>query len=60
VLGCGMLHENVFKFSNASNKTGIAAGIGIDRLTMLKFGFNDIRDLYSNDFRILNQFKDVQ
>lgn len=60
VLGCGMLHENVFKFTNASNKVSIAAGIGIDRLTMLKYGFNDIRDLYSNDFRILKQFKDVQ
>jgi phenylalanyl-tRNA synthetase alpha chain len=55
-----MLHENVFKFTNNSNKIGLAAGIGIDRLTMLKFGFTDIRDLYSNDFRILKQFKDVQ
>jgi phenylalanyl-tRNA synthetase alpha chain len=55
-----MLHQNVFKYTNATNKIGIAAGIGIDRLTMLKYGFNDIRDLYSNDFRILKQFKDVQ
>lgn len=59
ILGCGMLHENVFKYTKSINKVGLAAGIGIDRLTMLKYGFNDIRDLYSNDFRILKQFKDV-
>lgn len=60
VLGCGMLHQNVFKYTSTINKIGLAAGIGIDRLTMLKYGFNDIRDLYNNDFRILKQFKDVQ
>jgi phenylalanyl-tRNA synthetase alpha chain len=59
-LGAGMLHGNVLKLSNINIRTGIAAGIGIDRLEMLKYGFKDIRDLYSNDFRILNQFRNVK
>jgi phenylalanyl-tRNA synthetase alpha chain len=54
-----MFHENVMKAANVKIKTALAAGIGIDRLAILKYGFNDIRDLYSNDFRILNQFKKV-
>jgi phenylalanyl-tRNA synthetase alpha chain len=54
-----MLHENVMKASNVNIKTILAAGLGIDRLAILKYGFSDIRDLYSNDFRILNQFKKV-
>jgi phenylalanyl-tRNA synthetase alpha chain len=52
-----MLNQNVFKFAKTNHKVAIAAGMGIDRLTMLKYGFNDIRDLYGNDFRILKQFK---
>lgn len=59
ILGAGMFHENVMKAANVKIKTALAAGIGIDRLAILKYGFNDIRDLYSNDFRILNQFKKV-
>jgi phenylalanyl-tRNA synthetase alpha chain len=55
-----MLHTNVLKISNINIKTGIAAGVGIDRLVMLKYGFKDIRDLYSNDFRILNQFRNIK
>jgi phenylalanyl-tRNA synthetase alpha chain len=54
-----MLHENVMKASNVTIKTVLAAGLGVDRLAILKYGFNDIRDLYSNDFRILDQFKKV-
>jgi phenylalanyl-tRNA synthetase alpha chain len=52
-----MLHENVLTSSNIPIKSALAAGLGIDRIAMLKFGFTDIRDLYSNDFRILNQFR---
>jgi phenylalanyl-tRNA synthetase alpha chain len=52
-----MLHSNVLNTAKINIKTAIAAGIGIDRLAILKYGFKDIRDLYSNDFRILNQFK---
>jgi phenylalanyl-tRNA synthetase alpha chain len=52
-----MLHANVLKAANITIKTALAAGIGVDRLVMLKYGFNDIRDLYSNDLRIIEQFK---
>jgi phenylalanyl-tRNA synthetase alpha chain len=52
-----MLHENVLKNSNISIKSALAAGLGIDRIAMLKYGFTDIRDLYNNDFRVLNQFR---
>jgi phenylalanyl-tRNA synthetase alpha chain len=52
-----MLHHNVLKASNVSIKNGIAAGIGLDRLAILKYGLTDIRDIYSNDFRIMDQFK---
>lgn len=57
VLGAGMLHFNVMKNANINIKTGLAAGMGIDRLAMIKYRITDIRDLYSNDFKILNQFK---
>ena len=58
VLGCGMVHPNVLKNCNIdSNKySGYAFGIGLDRLTMLKYGINDIRDLFLNDTRMLSQF----
>lgn len=57
LLGAGMLHHNVLAAANIDIKTGLAAGFGVDRLAMIKYGIKDIRDLYSNDFRILNQFK---
>lgn len=56
ILGAGMLHPNVLKAANINIRNGIAAGLGIDRIAMLKYGISDIRDLYSNDFRILEQF----
>ncbi|GHU48901.1 hypothetical protein FACS1894218_6950 [Bacilli bacterium] len=52
-----MLHQNVLNDAHIEIKTAIAAGIGLDRLAMLKFGISDIRDLYTNDFRVLDQFK---
>jgi phenylalanyl-tRNA synthetase alpha chain len=51
-----MFHENVMKASNVSIKTGIAAGLGLDRIAMIKYGIKDVRDLYSNDFRVMEQF----
>ncbi len=59
VLGCGMVHPNVLKSCNIDpNKfTGYAFGIGMDRITMLKYGINDIRDFFHNDLRLLNQFQ---
>lgn len=58
VLGCGMVHPNVLNNCNIDSEqySGYAFGIGLDRLTMLKYGINDIRDLFLNDTRILNQF----
>ncbi len=59
ILGSGLLHPNVLKNAGIdSNKfSGIAAGLGIDRIVMLKYGINDIRYIYENDFRILKQFR---
>ena len=60
VLGCGMVHPNVLKNCNIDSDqySGYAFGIGLDRLTMLKYGINDIRDLFLNDTRMLSQFYD--
>ena len=58
ILGAGMLHKEVLKKASVSCKTAIAAGIGIDRLAMIKYGINDIRYLYTNDFRFSTQFKE--
>lgn len=59
ILGSGLLHPNVLENAGIdSNKySGIAAGLGIDRIVMLKYGINDIRYIYENDFRILKQFR---
>ncbi|MGL4616635.1 MAG: phenylalanine--tRNA ligase subunit alpha [Mycoplasmoidaceae bacterium] len=58
VLGSGIFNPKVIYKANLSeDMIGLAAGIGIDRLTMLKYGINDIRYLYNNDFRILSKFK---
>jgi phenylalanyl-tRNA synthetase alpha chain len=59
VLGCGMVHPNVLESCNIDSKkfSGYAFGIGMDRITMLKYGINDIRDLFHNDLRLLRQFQ---
>lgn len=58
VLGAGMLNEQVLKSANYTNDmNGFAAGIGIERIAMIKFGISDIREFYKNDLRFLNQFK---
>ncbi|MCP4336285.1 MAG: phenylalanine--tRNA ligase subunit alpha [Mycoplasma sp.] len=60
VLGAGMLHQNVLKKAGyTNNKTAFAAGIGVERLAMIKYGIKDIREFYLNDLRFLNQFKEV-
>lgn len=56
ILGAGMLHQNVLNAAGIKIKSAIAAGIGIDRLAMIKYKINDIRQLYTNDFRFLKQF----
>jgi phenylalanyl-tRNA synthetase alpha chain len=58
VLGCGMVHPNVLKGCNINSKKyrGFAFGMGIERLAMLRYGVNDIRDFYSSNLDFLNQF----
>lgn len=58
ILGCGMVNPEVFKFVNYDSEKyiGFAFGIGLERLAMLKFGINDLRLLYENDLRFLEQF----
>lgn len=57
-LGCGMVHPNVLKAVNYDSEkyTGFAFGIGVERITMLKYGIDDIRLFYENDLRFLKQF----
>ncbi|MDI6602807.1 MAG: phenylalanine--tRNA ligase subunit alpha [Patescibacteria group bacterium] len=58
MLGAGMVHPNVFKSAGYNPKfwQGFAFGMGLDRLTMMKYKINDIRLFYSGDLRFLNQF----
>jgi phenylalanyl-tRNA synthetase alpha chain len=59
ILGCGMVHPNVFKAVkyDPEKVSGFAFGMGIDRIAMRKYGINDIRYLFENDIRFLGQFK---
>jgi len=59
VLGCGMVHPNVFKHVNIDSETytGFAFGMGVERLAMLRYGVNDLRLFFENDLRFLQQFK---
>ncbi|MGQ0793192.1 MAG: phenylalanine--tRNA ligase subunit alpha [Deltaproteobacteria bacterium] len=56
--GCGMVDPEVFRSVNYDSEryTGFAFGMGIERITMLKFGINDIRLFFENDLRFLRQF----
>lgn len=59
VLGCGMVHPNVLKAVGFDSEkyTGFAFGMGVERLTMLRYGVNDLRAFFENDLRFLEQFK---
>lgn len=61
VLGAGMVHPNVLKMGGYDPKkvSGFAFGIGIERIAILKYKIDDIRQFYTNDLRFLNQFKGV-
>lgn len=61
VLGCGMIHPNVLKNCGMDPEVyqGFAFGMGVDRLTMLKYGIFDIRDFYHNRSAWLANFKGV-
>lgn len=58
VLGCGMIHPNVLANVGIDNEkyTGFAFGMGVERLTMLRYGVNDLRLFFENDLRFLRQF----
>ena len=59
VLGCGMVHPEVFRHVgyDAERYTGYAWGMGAERLTMLRYGVRDLRLFFENDLRFLKQFR---
>ena len=58
ILGCGMVDPNVLELNGIDKEkyTGFALGMGIERITMLKYGIKDIRLFFENDIRFLEQF----
>jgi phenylalanyl-tRNA synthetase alpha chain len=58
ILGCGMVHPNVFKHVGIDPETytGFAFGMGVERLAMMRYGVNDLRMFFENDQRFLKQF----
>ena len=60
ILGAGMVNDNVLRMSGYDPKKiqGFAFGIGVERIAMLKYKIDDIRNFYINDVRFLNQFKE--
>jgi phenylalanyl-tRNA synthetase alpha chain len=56
--GCGMVHPNVLKHVNIDSEKyiGFAFGLGVERLAMLRYGVNDLRQFYEGDLRFLRQF----
>lgn len=59
VLGCGMVHPNVLKNVgiDPDEYTGLAFGLGVERLAMLRYNVKDLRQFFENDLRFLQQFK---
>ncbi|WP_111977162.1 phenylalanine--tRNA ligase subunit alpha [Algibacillus agarilyticus] len=59
VLGCGMVHPNVLRGVGIDPEeyTGFAFGMGVERLTMLRYGVTDLRSFFENDLRFNKQFK---
>ncbi len=58
VMGCGMIHPEVFKAVNIDSEqySGFAFGMGVERLAMLRYGINDLRLFFENDLKFLEQF----
>ncbi|MDO9053109.1 MAG: phenylalanine--tRNA ligase subunit alpha [Gallionella sp.] len=56
--GCGMVHPNVLRHVNIDSEKylGFAFGLGVERLAMLRYGVNDLRQFYESDLRFLKQF----
>lgn len=59
VLGCGMVHPKVLENVGVDGEkyTGLAFGLGVERLAMLRYGVTDLRQFFENDIRFLKQFK---
>ena len=59
VMGCGMVHPSVLRSVGIDPEkySGFAFGMGVERLTMLRYGVNDLRSFFENDLRFLKQFK---
>ena len=57
ILGCGMVHPNVLESAGLDSEefTGYAFGMGIERLSMLRYGVKDLRTFFENDLRFLRQ-----
>ena len=62
ILGAGMVHPNVLNMCgyDSDKFTGFAFGIGPERIAMLKYGINDIRNFYINDLRFLEEFDKLE
>ncbi|MBU2707681.1 phenylalanine--tRNA ligase subunit alpha [Zooshikella marina] len=58
IMGCGMVHPKVFDYSNIDSEkyTGYAFGLGVERMAMLRYGVQDLRQFFENDVRFLEQF----
>ena len=58
IMGAGMVHPEVLSAAGYDTEryTGFAAGMGVERIAMLKYGIEDIRHFYQNDLRFLRQF----
>jgi phenylalanyl-tRNA synthetase alpha chain len=58
ILGCGMVHPEVLRNVGVDPEefTGYAFGMGVERLTMLRYGVDDLRLFFDNDLRFLRQF----
>lgn len=59
ILGAGVVNKNVLEMSGIDSDvySGLAFGVGIERITMIKYGISDIRTLFENNVKFLNQFK---
>lgn len=59
ILGCGMVHPNVLKICgiDPTEYSGFAFGMGLERIAMIKYDIQDLRLLFENDVRFLQQFK---
>ena len=60
ILGAGMIHPNVLSGVDCDPDefSGFAFGLGVERIAMLKYGINNIKQLFESDIRVLSQIDD--